>query len=108
MDDKTDRAARQKLADDLAARILDPIAAGNRAALHAWEYEMCRHNRSLALKIMMRAGLVVKTDQADGSAILDYVKPDHPAVVVFLRTSGDGCALCIETKVPHAPAHRLN
>ena len=51
--------------------------------------DLCKRDRLVATQFLLIAGLIEKTDLPDGSASLDYMHPDHPALAIWLELSHD-------------------
>jgi len=64
---------RQQATEKIHA-MRDGIEAG--INVERW-HDLCTHDRVVALKCLIMAGLVDKTDLPDGSANLDFVRPDR-------------------------------
>jgi len=62
---------RQQATEKIHA-MMDGIEAG--INVERW-HDLCTHDRVVALKCLIMAGLVDKTDLPDGSANLDFVLP---------------------------------
>jgi hypothetical protein len=48
---------------------------------------LCKRDRLTATQFLLIAGLIEKTDLPDGSAFLDYMHPEHPALAIWLEQS---------------------
>jgi hypothetical protein len=51
--------------------------------------DLCKRDRLMATQFLLIAGLIEKTDLPDGSAFLDYMHPEHPALAIWLEQSHD-------------------
>jgi len=63
-------------------RMMCDIDAGVYESVREWE-RLCAHDRATALSLMIDGEIVTKTDLPDGSASLEFLMPQHRAVVIF-------------------------
>jgi hypothetical protein len=63
-------------------KLMTDIDAGIDEPVREW-MRLCKDDRATALFLMIDGEIIKKTDRPDGSVDLDYLMPNHRALVIF-------------------------